>query len=283
MGSEDDDNREKRASDVPLDLIKERDAFVRSFLKKGVEYTEQLLRENGELREELDQLRDDNMSLRAQIASDDAIRELLATVEELRKERDRLAKRSQRLEGAEKEHAGRQEKIEQEINDLANLYVAGFQLHASLSPRRVVRHVCDMLGQLVGAEAFVLYVVDDSKNVVPLAHEGLEEAPGPLDHGVGQVGEAILTMLPIIRERDLHGGSIDDPVAVIPLTAEGRAVGAISVVRVLEQKNEWANVDHELFQLIGHQAAVAMIAANLYDTDKGPLEALRGLSEKLGQ
>lgn len=283
MGSEDDDNREQRASDVPLDLIKERDAFVRSFLKKGVEYTEQLLRENGELRDELDQLRDDNVSLRAQIASDDAIRELLSTVEELRKERDRLAQRSQRLEGAEKEHAGRQEKIEQEINDLANLYVAGFQLHASLSPRRVVRHVCDMLGQLVGAEAFVLYLVDENKKVVPLAHEGLEEAPGTLDSGVGQVGEAILTMLPIIRERDLHGGSLEDPVAVIPLTAEGRAVGAISVVRVLEQKNEWANVDHELFQLIGHQAAVAMIAANLYDTDKGPLEALRGLSEKLGQ
>jgi hypothetical protein len=283
VSSEDDDNREQRASDVPLDLIKERDAFVRSFLKKGVEYTEQLLRENVELREELDQLRDDNMSLRAQIASDDAIRELLSTVEELRKERDRLVQRSKRLEGAEQEHVGRQEKIEAEINDLANLYVAGFQLHASLSPRRVVRHVCDMLGQLVGAEAFVLYLVDESKKVVPLAHEGLEEAPGPLDHGVGQVGEAILTMLPIIRERDLHGGSLEDPVAVIPLTAEGRAVGAISVVRVLEQKDEWANVDHELFQLIGHQAAVAMIAANLYDTDKGPLEALRGLSEKLGQ
>lgn len=279
----DDDNRDQRASDVPLDLIKERDAFVRSFLKKGVEYTEQLLRENVELREELDQLRDDNTGLRAQIASDDAIRELLATVDELRKERDRLVQRSKKLEGAEKEHAGRQQQIEQEINDLANLYVAGFQLHASLSPRRVVRHVCDMLGQLVGAEAFVLYLVDESKKVVPLAHEGLEEAPSTLDHGVGTVGEAILTQLPIIRERDLHGGSIDDPVAVIPLTAEGRAVGAISVVRVLSQKNEWANVDHELFQLIGHQAAVAMIAANLYDTDKGPLEALGGLSEKLGQ
>lgn len=281
MGS-DDDSRERRASDVPLDLIKERDAFVRSFLKKGVEYTEQLLRENGELREELDQLRDDNTSLRAQVASDDAIRELLVTVEELRKERDRLVQRSQKLEGAEAEHAGRQAQIEQEINDLANLYVAGFQLHASLSPRRVVRHVCDMLGQLVGAEAFVLYLVDAAKKVVPLVHEGLEEAPGPLDEGVGLVGEAILTALPIIRERDLHGGSIDDPVAVIPLTAEGRAVGAISVVRVLSQKNEWANVDRELFQLIGHQAAVAMIAANLYDTDKGPKEALAGLSEKLG-
>jgi len=278
----DDDSRERRASDVPLDLIKERDAFVRSFLKKGVEYTEQLLRENGELREELEQLRDDNTSLRAQVASDDAIRELLVTVEELQKERDRLVQRSKKLEGAEAEHAGRQAQIEQEINDLANLYVAGFQLHASLSPRRVVRHVCDMLGQLVGAEAFVLYLVDASKKIVPLAHEGLEEAPETLAEGTGPVGEAILTSLPIIRERDLHGGSIDDPVAVIPLTAEGRAVGAISVVRVLSQKNEWANVDHELFQLIGHQAAVAMIAANLYDTEKGPKEALAGLSEKLG-
>ena len=257
---------------------------MRSFLKKGVEYTEQLLRENGQLREELDQLRSDNARLRAQVASDDAIRELLSTVEELRKERDRLMQRSKKLEGAEKEHAGRQAQIEQEINDLANLYVAGFQLHASLSPRRVVRHVCDMLGQLVGAEAFVIYLSDSDKNqAVPIAHEGLEETPEPVELGAGPIGEALLTMLPRISEHDLHGGSVDEPVAVIPLTAEGRAVGAIGIVRVLGQKNEWANVDHELFQLIGQQAAVAMIATNLYDPDSSPQEALRGLAEKLRQ
>ena len=56
MSSSDDDTRERPASDKPLDLIKERDAFVRSFLKKGVEYTEQLLRENHQLRRELEQL-----------------------------------------------------------------------------------------------------------------------------------------------------------------------------------------------------------------------------------
>ncbi len=257
---------------------------MRSFLKKGVEYTEQLLRENGELREELELLRADNASLRTQVASDDAIRELISTVDELRRERDQLVQRSKKLEGAEKEQQGRQAKIEQEINDLANLYVAGFQLHASLSPRRVVRHVCDMLGQLVGAEAFVVYLLDpDTKRAVPIAHEGLEETPEPIAEGTGPVGEAILTMLPRISEDDLHGGSLEDPVAVVPLGAEGRGVGAVSIVRVLGQKKEWANVDHELFQLIGHQAAVAMIATNLYEPEKGPQESLRGLAEKLRQ
>ena len=70
-----------RASDLPMDLIKERESFVRSFLKKGVEYTEHLLQENAQLRDDLSRIQDDNTRLRAQIASDDAIRDLLRTVE----------------------------------------------------------------------------------------------------------------------------------------------------------------------------------------------------------
>jgi hypothetical protein len=42
-----------RGSDLPVNLLKEREAFVRSFLRKGVEYTELLLRENQDIRREL--------------------------------------------------------------------------------------------------------------------------------------------------------------------------------------------------------------------------------------
>src|SRR5690606_3527613 len=152
-------SRPRSASDVPLDLVKEREVFVRSFLKKGVEYTEHLLKENDELRDELLRLRDDNARLRAQVASDDAIRDLLRTVEALEKERRDLVERSERLEATRREDEGRQAEIEQEVNDLANLYIASYQLHASLSVRRVVRHLRDMCGQLVGALGFVIYIV----------------------------------------------------------------------------------------------------------------------------
>ena len=152
--------KDKRTSDAPVDLTKEREAFVRTFLRKGVELTEDLLRENDVLQSQLSSLQIENARLRAQVASDDAIRELLRTVEALEQEKKELMQRSRELEQAKDKHQGRYTEIEQELNDLANLYVASFQLHVALAPRRVLRNVKELLAQLVGAEAFVLYIVE---------------------------------------------------------------------------------------------------------------------------
>ncbi len=275
-----------RASDLPMDLIKERESFVRSFLKKGVEYTEHLLQENAQLREDISRIQDDNARLRAQIASDDAIRDLLRTVEKLEHERKALLAHSSELEESRIAHQGRHDEIEQEVNDLANLYIASYQLGASLSLRRVVRHLRDMCGQLVGAHGFVIYVLDEGTRVAyPIAHEQLDEASiVPVPVGVGPVGEACLTGIPRIREdgaAHFIQGTHEDPVAVIPLISDGKPVGAISVITLLEQKSQWMNVDRELFQLLGAQAGTALIAANLYAASAGPIQALAGVRQKL--
>ena len=278
-----DDERRKTASDLPMDLIREREQFVRSFLKKGVEYTELLLQENRELHDEIARLRDENARLRSHVASDDAIRDLVKTIEKLEGERRNLLARSDELERTKREHAGRQAEIEQEINDLANLYIASYQLHASLSPRRVVRHLCDMAGQFIGAEAFVVYLVDEAERaVVPLAHEGLGgDVPEALALGDGPIGEACLTGIRRMREDALHDGTIDDPAAILPMLVEGKPVGALVILRLLEQKSGWAKVDRELFELLSAQAGSALIAANLYSQQGGPTEALAGLAEQL--
>lgn len=265
-----------------MDLVKERETFVRSFLKKGVEYTEILLQENQALRDEIASLQTDATRLRAQIASDDAIRDLLRTVEKLETERNSLLEKSTELEERRMEHQDRHEEVEQEVNDLANLYIASYQLGASLSMRRVVRHLRDMCGQLVGAAGFVIYVIDpEDKMVHPIAHEQLDpERIVPVPMGSGPVGEACLTGIARIREDNddkFIQGTHDSPVAVIPLMAEGRAIGAISVITLLEQKKKWMNVDRELFQLLGAQAGTALIAANLFAAADGPLSALTGL------
>lgn len=275
-----------RASDLPMDLIKERESFVRSFLKKGVEYTEHLLQDNAQLREELARAQEDNGRLRAQIASDDAIRDLLRTVEKLEQERTALLERSSQLEEKRQEHQGRHDEIEQEVNDLANLYIASYQLGASLSLRRVVRHLRDMCGQLVGAHGFVIYVLDEGASTAyPIAHEQVDESTiEPVPVGMGPVGEACLTGIPRIREdgaANFIQGTHEDPVAVIPLIADGKPVGAIAVLTLLEQKSQWMNVDRELFQLLGAQAGTALIAANLYDAAAGPIQALTGVRQKL--
>ena len=274
--------KDESLSDVPLDLTQEREAFLRTFMRKGVELTEELLSENEELRQELAAVRDVNARLRAQVASDDAIRDLLRTVDHLEAEKRGLLDRSQQLEADRRGDEGRYEEIEQELNDLANLYIASYQLHASLSVRRVVRHLKDTLGQLVGAEAFLIYVVDPVRSkVVPIGHEGVPASVvRGLDLGEGPTGEACLTGIPRIRE-ELVDGSVDNPLAVIPLVADGRPVGAITIVGLLVQKTGWASVDRELFNLLGAHAGTALIAANLYAASEGPVPALRGVCDHI--
>ena len=273
------DGRKRPSSDAPIDLLKEREAFVRTFLRKGVELTEELLRENEELREDLVQLKADNARLGTAVKSDDAIRDLLATIERLEAEKDQLLERTRRSAAQPPADALHRDEIEQELNDLANLYVASAQLHTSLSARRVVRHLCDTLGQLVGARHFTIYVIDAERGeAVPIATEGQRGSPPAVPLGHGPVGEACVTALSRIRENPSSG---ETPVAVVPLLADGRPIGAIEVVSLLVQKRSWARVDHELFKLLGSQAGVALIAANLYAGADNSLTAIADLAEKI--
>ena len=163
------EDREQRISDVPVDLGREREFVVRQFLRRGVEVTEEVLAENRELRSEVDALRAEATRLRSQIASDDAIRDLLRKIETLEVERGSLLKQGEKLAERSTETQLKHEEIEQELHDLANLYIASSHLHSTLSVRGVVRHVMELLQQLLGAERYCLYVTDDGKIARPIA------------------------------------------------------------------------------------------------------------------
>lgn len=272
------EERGRRPSDLPGDLVREREAFLRSFLKKGFELAEELLAENAELRSEIEHLRERSAQLRAALQADGGVRELLDRIESLERERRAFAEesteRAMRLRTVDARFA----ELERELGDLANLYVAAFQLHQSLSPRHVLRHILDTCGQLVGSRATVVYVVDRARSVaVPVAWDGVGETlPTEVALGDGPIGESCLTGIARIRE---HPEAVDqEPAAVIPLQVEGKPVGAIAILSWLPQKSAWAAVDHQLFQLLGTHAGHALVGANLY-TGSGldPLDALRGL------
>lgn len=276
--------RARRASEVPVDLRKEREVFVRTFLRKGVELTESLLEENRQLTTELGRVRGDNARLRKQVASDDAIRDLIRTIDGLEREKLDLLNRSSELEQVTRRHEGRHAEIEQELNDLANLYVASVQLHAALTPRRVVRHIKELLAQLIGAERFVIYVIDPGeRRARPVGSEGVAASSlGPIDMASGLVGEVMTTGLTwVSQEAPLSRGSLETPIAVIPLRVEEKSVGAIAILSLLTQKRSWAPVDHELFKLLGDQAGIALAGANLFSKARGALDALAGLAETL--
>ncbi len=278
----DDDGRERsRESEKPVDLTRERESFVRQFIRRGVELTEGLLEENERLRARIDELAEQNALLRAQIASDDAIRDLLRKIESLETERRELLERSSTLEATTKQKDDRNLEVEQELHDLANLYIASSHLHSTLSVRGVMRHLGELLQQLVGAEVFAIWLVRGDR-VVPIGADGVAlDALAPQHLAEGVIGEVLLTGLPRIADRPQPGGTIEAPIAAIPLMVRDQAVGAITIASVFEQKSGWAAVDRELFHLMGTHAAPALIAANLYSRETGAHEALAGLLEQL--
>lgn len=285
MSNGESDERDERASDRPADLGRERETFVRQFLRKGVELTEGLLEENKALRADLAAAQRENTRLRAQVASDDAIRDLLRKIESLEVERNKLLERSTELEESTRRTAHRNVEVEQELHDLANLYIASSHLHSTLSVRGVMRHLKELLQQLMGAEAFVIYLVDDSGQVArPVAQDGFDGVELPsVRAGDGLVGEVMVTGIPLVRDLVEGGGDLENPLAIIPLMLRDKALGAIVIASLFRQKAVWAAVDRELFNLLGSHAATALIAANLYADADGPLAAMRGLDEHLSQ
>jgi hypothetical protein len=276
-------SRKNRPSDQPADLRAERETFVRNFLHKGVELTEDLIRENQGLEQQVRHLQDDNTRLRAQLASNDAIRELLVTIENLERERKSLLSRSDELELARQQHEQRHSEVENELNDLASLYVASFQLSGTLSVGRVVRHMCELLEQLVGAQSFVIYIVSpDGKRGLPVGSRGQGEVAGLPSVSVedGVIGDVCLTGVPRISDPQ-HVRKEGEPIAVLPLVFDTEVVGIIAISKLLPHKRGWVRVDDELFKLLSAHGATALIAANMYATEGGPRAALRDVIARM--
>jgi hypothetical protein len=263
-----------RAPEQPSDLRAEREQFVRSFLHKGVELTEDLIRENQALDHQVRQLQDENAQLRSQLASNDAIRELLQTIEGLERDRKALLNRSSELEQEFAQHSARHAEVEQELNNLASLYVASFQLSGTLSVGRVVRHMCELLEQLVGAQTFVVYLVSaDGSRATPVGARGMPLPSGTVSVEDNALGDVCLTGVARVLEPEAQKKP-NEPLAVLPLIFDAEVVGVIAIYRLLPHKRGWANVDRELFKLLSAHGATALIAANLYAKEAGPRAAL---------
>ncbi len=255
----------------PDDLKKERDAFIQQFFRKGAQFTEELLKENERLRDHILDIDAENRKLRAHLASDEAIRDLLRKIEELEHEKQALVNRSVRAEAVQDNFSSQYLEVEGELANFANLYVATSQLHTARSVRGVLRALKELLAQLLGAAAFAVYLVsDDGTELVSVTSEGVEASDVARLPGLeGVIGRAFAGGEVTSRvERDLTHASIEDPVAVIPLHIDGRTIGAIAIFGTLPQKTEFVHIDRELFKLLGAQAAPALVNARLF-TDAG--------------
>lgn len=192
------------------------------------------------------------------------------------------------LNTEKRELADRLCKIERERADLANLYVASYQLNSALDPSEVLNAVIEILTNLIGAEVFCIYVIDEQEDLlVPVASEGEQIAAFPkVPLRSGIVGESVESGRITSRDSDASAGSDSnsaEPLICIPLQAEERRVGAIAIHRVFEQKVGFSKVDHEIFMLLSRNAARAILASRQLAQSGRKLTLIKGFLDLLAE
>ncbi len=146
--------------------------------------------------------------------------------------------------------------IETELNTLANLHSANWQLHARLDLQQVLNATLEICLNLVGAERVVVYLLDEEQQVlIPVRRHGVSEVSN-LKVDDGTVGNAVRTGEVLVPEQG-------DCVAVVPFAYEGRVVGAVVISALLPHKAGIEPLDHQLFQLMSRQGATALYGAYL--------------------
>lgn len=252
------------ASDAPPpDLSKQRDELLRSFTK-GSQLTRDLLEAYDRIQSQLVRLQHENQRLRATLEADDSIRELIGKVEALERDKKELLSRVNQVEAAASTYPSLGE-LETELANFANLHVATNCLHSTLSPRGVARRIREVLEQLVGVEAYVIYLCTAPGELSPITHEGLRPDETPSQAPVSKLHEVVASgVSSILDDTDPSRGSTKAPPALIPLSIDDNVIGVLAIVRCLTHKTQLNNVDFELFKLLGQHAAAALMAAGLY-------------------
>jgi hypothetical protein len=261
-----------------------RGAELRNMFNRARAFTEELLQENERLRLRLAGLSRE-VEQHAAASPADEVARLRHQMKALEGERDDLLSRFQREEATSREVSARYREIETQNNQLANLYVASYQLHATLNFTEVLDTVKEILINLIGAEAFAVYWVDERSGVLRReASQGMGASipevvrcdPGPLKRAAERGESYYADPLPDPGRVDLS-----NPIACIPLRISGRTIGVIAIYRLLQQKSRFSSVDFEIFTLLGGHAATALFSSRLYQCSERKLSNLQGFLDML--
>lgn len=241
--------------------------------RRGLKFTEELLAENEKLRYRVANLENEIDGVRRGGADETTVRELREKVRELEIEKARLLSSYTEVETANRDYQTRYAEIEEEHNNLANLYIASYQLHSTMCFKDVVQVINEIVINLVGVSSFTMYLLDVPTGVLhPIAGEGVDltQAPRP-KLGEGVIGKALAE-----RQRYVAESLTAAPLAVVPLSTAESQVGAIVIDRLLVQKEGFTAVDNELFNLLSVHAATALLAGLLRDQvgDRGAVQAI---------
>jgi nitrate/nitrite-specific signal transduction histidine kinase len=258
--------------------------FLSTF-KKGAEFTRELMAQNERLRGELVAIRDRQESAAQSPEQWTKLRhELLARIQMLEQECTSVRERLGEVEQENTHFARRYVEIEKENNNLANLYVASYQLHSTLDFDEVLRIITEIVINLVGAEVFAIYLLDEATGKLSVvASEGRPVDAFPdVGLGTGVLGQSVEDDEAYFSSADASE-ELSEPLVCVPLSVHGRPLGAIGVFSLLKQKSGFTPLDHELFDMLGGHAATAVFAARLFSQSARELNTIQGFIELLAK
>ena len=222
----------------------------RTYISKAREEQQQyingLLQENEKLRAIAAMLEGDVMRAEEQQR---------ATAAELQ----RLRARFEEIAGENQRFAEQYQHIEEQSSNLANLYVASYQLHTSVDRAAVLQAIQEIVINLIGSEQLAIYERNGDAEFRLAASFGLGQdrltAFVAGEYAVEKLGEGHIFGNPADRE---------PLTACIQLRIGERVVGAILVFRLLDHKPALQPVDYELFDLLAVHASTALYCASLH-------------------
>lgn len=169
---------------------------------------------------------------------------------------------------------------EHQVGRLMNLYVATYQLHATLDPNEVQSTIAEIAINLLGAERFVLLFWKESDSgecEVALAYGMEEDKSGLYDKGIYAGGDPAVDAT--LSDGVLRIGPIEgsQALACVPLMVQGTTVGALVILKLFEHKEALKPEDRDLLDLLAAHAASALFAARVYSTTDRKLKTLESL------
>jgi nitrate/nitrite-specific signal transduction histidine kinase len=195
---------------------------------------------------------------------------------------EKLSRLKQRLEAAEAELTELSDRLvetEHQRGRLMNLYVATYQLHATLDLDEVEATIGEIARDLLGAERFLLLLKEDDAGDCEVAlQQGLDQVSGAL-YTNGRYTGGDLMVDQTLADGVLRMGQVEtsQALAVVPLTVQGLTVGAIVILKLFDHKPSLTAEDRDLLDLLAAHAASALFAARVYSTTDRKLRTLEGL------
>ena len=267
-------------------------SYVRKVMDGNQHYVAELLAENQRLRalaanlqvqhaqardeaESLRGLREEAREAKARLfaaeqearRARDELAEARAVLDAHARDRDRLQATLSLMDDENRRYSDEFAQMQKQANNLANLYVASYQVHGTLDRAELLDSLKAILANLVGCEEMALFRVDAAREeLVLLDANGIDPAAYrvvPL--GAGLIGAAVRSGQPlVVREGARRGPGEEELTAVIPLRLVDTVTAALAIFRLLPQKPALGELDQELFDLLASHAAMALHCTELH-------------------